>query len=71
MKLEGWRSLDSKADISTTTGPILDLFAGGYWARRQPSNPVRYISVASKLWKSLSSLDGVLIVLLLVALADL
>jgi len=27
-----WRSQNSMADSSTTTGPILNLIAGGYWA---------------------------------------
>ena len=57
MMLQGWQSLDSKADISTTTGPILILFAGGCWAQRQLSNAVGYVSVASKLRKSLSSVE--------------
>ena len=60
MKLQGWRSQESMADISTTTEPILILFAGGFWARHQLPNAVRYVSVTSKLRKSLSSLEVVL-----------
>ena len=45
----------STADYSTTAGRILMLFAGGCWAQRQLSNAVRYVPVASKLRKSLSS----------------
>jgi len=37
------------ADYSTTAGPILILFAGGCWARRQPPNGIRYVSVTSEL----------------------
>jgi len=50
----------STADYSTTAGRILVLFAGDCWARRQLPNGIRYISVASKLRKSLSSVEGVL-----------
>ena len=39
----------SMADYSTTPGPILILFPGGYWARRQLPNGIRYVSVASRL----------------------
>jgi len=37
------------ADSSTTARPILDLIAGGCWARRQLRAGIRYVSVASKL----------------------
>ena len=47
------------ANYSTTTGRISILFAVHYWARRQLSNAVRYVSVASKLRNSLSSVVGV------------
>jgi len=50
----------SMADYSTTAGRILMLFAGGCWAWRQPSNGIRYFSVASELMNSLSSVQGVL-----------
>jgi len=50
----------SMADYSTTAGRILILFAGDSWARRQPPKGIRYVSVASKLRKSLSSVEGVL-----------
>jgi len=52
------------ADPSTTTAPILDLIAGGCWARRQPSNGIRYISVPSELRNSLSSVEKIFIVAL-------
>ena len=52
--------LYSMADYSTTAGRILILFAGGCWARRQLSNGIRYVSVTSRLRKSLSSVEGVL-----------
>ena len=47
------------ADPSTTTPPILNLIAGGCWARRQLRNGIRYIPVTSRLMKSLSSVHGV------------
>ena len=50
----------SMADISTTAGRVLTLFAGGCWARSQLSNGIGYVSVESKLMKSLSSVEGVL-----------
>jgi len=48
------------ADISTTTGRILIPFTGGCWARRQPLNSIGYVSIASKLRNSLSSVESVL-----------
>jgi len=54
-----WRSQTSMADTSTTTAPILNPFAGDCWARRQLPNGIRYISVASKPMQSLSSVQGV------------
>jgi len=47
------------ADYSTTTRQIPILFAGGCWARRQLHASIRYVPVASKLRKSLSSVGGV------------
>jgi len=38
-----WRSLNSIADYSTTTAPILDLIAGYCWARRQLHGGIRYV----------------------------
>jgi len=55
-----WRSQDSIADSSTTARPILDVIAGGCWARRQLRGGIRYVSIASRLKKSLSSVEGVL-----------
>jgi len=52
--------LYSMADISTTAGRILTLFAGGCWARSQLSSGIGYVSVASELMKSLSSVEGIL-----------
>jgi len=46
------------ADSSTTRHPILDLTPGGCWARGQPHAGIRYITVASMLMKSLSTLRG-------------
>ena len=53
------RSQNSMADSSTTTAPILDLVAGDCWARRQLPNGIRYVSVASKLRNSLSSVERI------------
>ena len=47
------------ADSSTATGPILDPIAEGCWARRQLRNGIGYVPVASKLIKSLSSVQRV------------
>ena len=47
--------------LLTTARQILILFAGGCPARRQLSNGVRYVSVTSKLWKSLSSVEKIII----------
>jgi len=52
--------LYSTADYSTTAGRILMLFAGDCWTRCQPPNGVRYVSVASRLRISPSSVEGVL-----------
>ena len=46
-------------DSSTTVPGIPILIAGGCWARRQLHVGIRYVSVASKLMKSLSSMEGV------------
>ena len=54
-----WRSQNSMAGTSTTTAPILNLIAGGCWARRQLRNGLGYIPVASKPMKLLSSLQRV------------
>ena len=43
----------STADISTTSGQTSILFVGGYWARCQLCNSIRYTSVAAKLRISL------------------
>jgi len=48
------------AHYSTASGQILMLFVGGCWARRQLSNGIRYVFVASKLRKSLSSVECIL-----------
>jgi len=51
MKLQVWRecwqSQISMADSSTTTTPILDLIAGGFWARNQLRGGIGYVSVTS------------------------
>jgi len=56
--------LYSTADYSTTIARILMLFAEGCWAWRQLSNGIRYVSVASRLRKSLSSVERIFIVAL-------
>jgi len=56
------------ADPSTTTPPILDLIAGDCWARRQLRNSIKDVSVASKLRKSLSSVERIFIVLIALAI---
>jgi len=56
-----WRSQNSMADSSTTAGPILDLIAGGCWARRQLRSGIKDVSVASKLMKSLTLVRVVII----------
>ena len=43
-----WQSQSLMADSSTTSGPILDVIAGGCWAWRQLRDGIRYVSVASK-----------------------
>jgi len=48
------------ADPSMTTALILNLIAGGCWTRRQLPNGIRYICVASDFRKSLTSVEGVL-----------
>ena len=48
------------ADSSTTAARIPIRIAGGCWARSQLHNGIRFISVASKLRKSLSSVKEVL-----------
>ena len=53
-------TLYSMADYSTTAGRILNIFAGGCWARCQLPNGIRYVSVASKPRISLSSVEGIL-----------
>jgi len=49
-----WRSQSSMADPSTTTAPILNLIAGGCWARCQLHSGIKNVSVASKPRKSLT-----------------
>jgi len=56
-----WRSLNSMADSSTTTAPILDLIAGGCWARRQLRGGIKNVFVASKLRKSVTFMRVVFI----------
>ena len=47
------------ADSSTTAGRISILIAGGCWAGFWQQAGIRYVSVASKPMKSLSSMEGV------------
>jgi len=65
-----WRSQSSMADSSTTTAPILDLIAGGYWARRQLHSGIKNVSVASKLRKSLTLMRVVFIDTLAISKLD-
>jgi len=53
-----WRSQDSMADSSTTTGPIFNLSPGRHWARRQLHAGIRDLAAASKPMKSQHSLRG-------------
>jgi len=47
------------ADSSTTTAPILDLIAGGCWARRRLRPGIKDVSVASEHMKSLTIMEVV------------
>ena len=49
----------SMADYSPPAGQISILFPGGCRARSQLHNSIRYVSVRSKLMKSLSSVEEV------------
>ena len=49
----------SIADSSITATRISILFAGGCWARSQLYNGIRFVPIALKLRKSLSSVEGV------------
>ena len=51
--------LYSKADYSTTAPHIRIPLPGGCWARRQPRNGIRDVTMASKPRISLTSLEGV------------
>jgi len=59
------------ADSSTTTAPILDLIAGGCWARRQLRSGIKDVSVASELVKSLTIMGVVFISTSTLALPEL
>ena len=63
MELQAGDLKNSMADYSTTAGRILILFPGGCWARRQLHAGIRYVSVAPKLVKLLSSVEGVRVAL--------
>jgi len=65
-----WRSQNSIADSSTTTGPILDLIMGGCWARRQLRSGIKDVSVASRLRKSLTFVRVVFIDILAIPELD-
>jgi len=51
----------SMGDYSTTAPRIWPLFAGGCWTRRQLRGDIRYVSVASRLRKSLTLVGVVFI----------
>jgi len=55
------RSQNAIADSATTVGPILDLIAGGCWARRQLRSGINDVSVASELMKLLTLVGVVFI----------
>ena len=59
MELQAGDLQNSMADSSPTIRGIPNRFAGEYWARRQLQAGIRYVPVASKLRKSLASLEGV------------
>ena len=63
MKLQAGDLKSPIADYSTTTAGILILLFGGCWARRQLHASMRYVSVALKLMKLLSSVEGVRVAL--------
>jgi len=46
--------MTSMADPSTTTAPMLNLIAGGCWARRQLPRGIRDVSVTSRPKRSLT-----------------
>jgi len=52
--MECWRSQNPMTDYTTTTAPILDLIAGGCWARRRLRPGIKDASVASELMNSLT-----------------
>jgi len=58
------------ADSSTTTRPILDLIAGGRWARRQLPSGIKDVSVASELRRLLTLVRVVFIDTLAIAELD-
>ena len=59
MELQAGDLQNAMADSSTTVRGIPIRFAGGYWARRQLHAGIGYVPVASKLMKSLSSIEEV------------
>ena len=63
MELQAGDLKDLMEDYSTTTARILILFSGGCWARRQLHAGMKYVSVAPKLMKLLSFVEGVRVAL--------
>ena len=63
MELQAGDLTDSMADYSIMAGQISILYSGDCWARRQLHAGLKYVLIASKLRKSLSSLEGVSIAL--------
>ena len=63
MELQAGDLKNSMADYSTTASRILILFPGGCWARHQLHAGIWYVSVAPKLIKFLSSVEGVRVAL--------
>ena len=64
--IAGLASIYSTADLSTTTRRISILFPEDCWAQRQLPNCIRYIPVSLKLRKSLSLVEKIFIVTLVI-----
>jgi len=60
--MKSWQSHNRMTDSSTTTAPILDLIAGGCWARRQLRGGIKDVSVALKPMKLLTIMVGVVFI---------
>jgi len=63
MELQAGDLKSSMADYSTTAARILILFAGGCWAGCQLHTSIRYVCIAPKPMRLLSSVEGVRVAL--------